>query len=1119
MIFGSITTDLGDFKESVAQITGNLKTLFTTYKQFNINLQGLSPADISSLQQYIELIDKGASKSAALKTALGNSNGAVREQAQNFTRLNQAFKRNEISAEEYTMATKNLASAQKTATVTSRVLNAALNTLVTAGITVAISLLISGIQKLIRAEEEERQKQDELRRERVKTAEAYKQSEEALDGVIERYSAIVASTDNVITKEKALSKLQDELIEKYGKKADALDLVNKKYSEGVEEIQKFRLAEAEDYVEEAGRNGSYKKAKDTLSKDYAYKYENDLSENRTVSSAADLRYLGTKIKGGLMPAGFSDVLKEAGVFEQTIFQGQGFYVTGTLEEQYEILTKIADVYSKQDDYSEKLLLSINERRDALKEEINDNKKIITEYEAAQRTISELKLPDETKKQVSELLDKAYELNEIAAGDGTAFEKTEAIQNLKDLKEELYDLVGQNQEYRDIIAETFAEFVTGTNAAIDSLEDLDSAWYNDLDEMEKGAIANIDKLKTFIQTIASGDVLNDSDLWTIKRLDTTGILDGIQDVEDISLESLTKLKDSYISTQITIVRGWIVAAQKAKEVQDSIIEVNSKKIAEWKFSEKSLLDPKYRAEYEGLQQGIEEATKLSNQYGKSISNDEILIRQLTKSLGYTVDVQKALNDAVEQLTDEAEGLLKAYQYRIDEIIDGFEAEKEAIESSKDALQEQLDILEEHQKAIQDTIDRYETAANVVAEAIQEQIDALKKQNEEREEAVDLAEKLANLENAKNNKVRTYTEAGGWTYEAKKADVQKAEEELAKTQSDAEIKKLEEYLKKWEKRSNKAEEAANERTAEEILGADYRAKIAQQDEDIFKMYDEEYQKYNEELYQVSNVEMETLKKEIDAKDKEISAKEAQIKSWQKYKTEVTNAANKAKSETESWYKYLSQVTLNEKTTLDQRNANLEDFAKVYGEKLKEIKGYTDQIGSLTASIGFDTSGVEEAARELAEFFAAYSEGVMAMADAYNSDDDHFAQVNSEWDEKLLKAAKGMRLVKSSATGNVVDYTGLMAVHGTKQKAETIFNANDSAKLYDLVHNTPNLIASMFNNGVNIARNFSPADSGSTGISFNNTTINLPNVQNPEQFARQMEMYMQTVLSESQVYKPRR
>lgn len=516
--------------------------------------------------------------------------------------------------------------------------------------------------------------------------------------------------------------------------------------------------------------------------------------------------------------------------------------------------------------------------------------------------------------------------------------------------------------------------------------------------------------------------------------------------------------------------------------------------------------------------FEMSSKAAEEFNDVIYNDTVMIEYLNSLLGYTINQQKALKELSEKANKQAEGLLKAQQYRIDEIIDGITEEKTAIEDVRDALKEELNILEEQGNALKKIKEDYENVSDVVTNVIQEQIDALKAQNDEREEAIDLAEKLANLENAKNNKVRTYTEAGGWTYEAKKVDVQQAEKELADAQNDAEIKKIEEYLKKWQKRENKAEKAASERTAEAILGADWREKIAEQDEEIFDMYDEEYQKYCEQLYQVTEVEMETLKKQIEAKDKEVDAKDKQIKSWQRYKTEVTNAANKAKVATEDWYQYLSQVTIKEGSTLEEREANMSNFVSEYGKLVEQIASYSSQIQGLTMSVPFDTDNLKTAAQELADFFESYRDGVEAMAKAYDEDSNHFGLISSAWDEQLLKAAKGMRLVGSGSQGSVVDKTGLFAVHGTKQKAETLFNANDSAKLYDLVHNTPNLVASILSDGTKIASNLNP-QSSDVGVTFNGTVINLPNVQNAEQFARQMEAYMQSVLSESQVYKPKR
>lgn len=63
-----------------------------------------------------------------------------------------------------------------------------------------------------------------------------------------------------------------------------------------------------------------------------------------------------------------------------------------------------------------------------------------------------------------------------------------------------------------------------------------------------------------------------------------------------------------------------------------------------------------------------------------------------------------------------------------------------------------------------------------------------------------------------------------------------------------------------------------------------------------------------------------------------------------------------------------------------------------------------------------------------------------------------------EALKRALEYKRKLKAIggyyASGGVVDYTGIAMVHGSDSQSETIFNAKDSKKLYDLVHNNSNL-----------------------------------------------------------------
>ena len=52
-------------------------------------------------------------------------------------------------------------------------------------------------------------------------------------------------------------------------------------------------------------------------------------------------------------------------------------------------------------------------------------------------------------------------------------------------------------------------------------------------------------------------------------------------------------------------------------------------------------------------------------------------------------------------------------------------------------------------------------------------------------------------------------------------------------------------------------------------------------------------------------------------------------------------------------------------------------------------------------------------------------------------------------------------SFATGGVVNFTGPAHLDGTQTDPEVIFNSADAAKLYHLVHTTPNLVDKLLGN----------------------------------------------------------
>ena len=121
-------------------------------------------------------------------------------------------------------------------------------------------------------------------------------------------------------------------------------------------------------------------------------------------------------------------------------------------------------------------------------------------------------------------------------------------------------------------------------------------------------------------------------------------------------------------------------------------------------------------------------------------------------------------------------------------------------------------------------------------------------------------------------------------------------------------------------------------------------------------------------------------------------------------------------------------------------------------------------------------------------------------------------------MINSASAAYVMGSHSEGGVADYTGLAMLHGTKQKSETIFNANDSAKLYDMIHNTPNIMADMVSKAVKISRPTIANNSTTNNPIFNIQRMEINGVQNPKEFTeafnKNIEAYWKTKLTENRV-----
>lgn len=72
----------------------------------------------------------------------------------------------------------------------------------------------------------------------------------------------------------------------------------------------------------------------------------------------------------------------------------------------------------------------------------------------------------------------------------------------------------------------------------------------------------------------------------------------------------------------------------------------------------------------------------------------------------------------------------------------------------------------------------------------------------------------------------------------------------------------------------------------------------------------------------------------------------------------------------------------------------------------------------------------------------------------------------DDNVYNYEGDMR-IKQYAAGGVNSKTGIVQLDGTRQRSEVVFNANDAAKLYDLVHNTSSLSAYVADSVMNMLR----------------------------------------------------
>lgn len=937
-----------------------------------------------------------------------------------------------------------------------------------------------------------------------------------LDSVVQKYieyNGIGEDSESITAK---LSSEIENINEAYSDNSDKIDLVNKGLSENLSLMRQMEKQEIGEWLRKNAED--YEKAIGAL------KNVDTVDEYGRAPFAYQMNAKGV----GRYTKKQYDAFDKLGLDNYVSGQNTGyvydFALTGTLEEQLDSLTKIRDVYASLQDREQDRLDQFDAEIEKIKDQISEYNNLIKTYDQYKTRYESMQNVTAQEYNLIEQAINAYKEYQSAVLSDDRDSATNAYTTLNSIKEIVYSMTDTNSVLRQDFNDLWATFVFGATEGMSKIEEVRADFAELSGEAFDNELKNIESISKAIDSMLNDETLSHEDAWKLLNLDTEGVLSDIQLINGqykLSTDQLVALMEQQINKQKESIETVKAAAQAELDLlqaQLRRLKVNSPSdVAAYKLE-------------------VERITDEMRDMQDVISGSDLLLQEVNGILGKTYSITGSiatgLSNAVKQFEAEVDA--------IDDAIDSLNDRKEVLQDEKSILQDQLDALNEQKKTIEDTLATYDKVGEAVDELVkaqvdgiqaqidaleeerksiedyyEEQLDALKEQNEERDDAIEKEEALANLANAQNQKKRVYSSDRGWDYEASKADILKAQNELAKIANNEQIKTLEnerdaklagyddrkkeyetqikeyeDYASKYTSISNDIKIAENELLAAQILGSDWREKIEQKDEGLLTNYRAQYTSFNEQLNNLTNNEIATLQASINAKDAEIKKIDDEIAAYNKYKKSVEKSLNDAKTALENYKNSMNDAKTEIINALDgveretqDKNGKIISHNEAMAKSAEDAK---DRMNHAYWEIG-------NSARELA-----------------NTLQEHLLH----GDIDLAQYVRMMRL-DGYADGGVNTSTGIAMLHGTKQKGEVIFNASDSKKLYDMIHGTPNLLADVVKQANKIT-GFSPVNSTNT----NSVSVSIGQIvaNNPQEFTRgldvELDKYFRRKLTESYV-----
>lgn len=480
----------------------------------------------------------------------------------------------------------------------------------------------------------------------------------------------------------------------------------------------------------------------------------------------------------------------------------------------------------------------------------------------------------------------------------------------------------------------------------------------------------------------------------------------------------------------------------------------------------LLDSMYDAEKARQQAYVDEALRIMRkerealeeelaQYEEKKSNYETAVSTVVDFIDERIKALQDENDELDKqvkLQNALEEIERARSQRTKRVYVegvGFEwmADDEAIRDAQESyddlkaesdLEDQVEALEAYKKAWQDTVDSYKRGQN---EKITAQIFGNRWQDMLTTEMIAIEQRGADG----INYIRDVSQQKLNTYAAQYKSICDQLDDKVDGSVANQIADLDDLIGQWEdaiddiERELNAEKGLLDWAAEfEGLSYEERGKLL----DKFK------------IQSVANL------REIQSAAEEASQALADLEAAKAEAARIESIKQEMYDNSVAWH---SAATEEEKKALSDRNLELggklgwnrdEASGKWYTETGEQaytipiVSPTIDEVAKKNQMID-NSAAWWSASDEEKEALAAENEKLGAEL-GYKKDEE-----TGIWYDKNGEIAYTVVKIPGYNTGGVVDYTGLARVHGSSTRAETVFNASDSAKLYEYVHSVPSLV----------------------------------------------------------------